>query len=440
MCNLEIHAVPVVATIRGTQFNLAVGPGNFARLAVLDGLVEFSNPQGSVLVAANEQASVKTGEPPRKTVLIDPLDAVQWSLYYPDVADESEDRERAGRADPRFPGTGPEPRETIFCGGKSPKPARRLTGHWRSTRMTRAPTVCVPSSNWCKTARRRLGPTPSGRWPPIRLARGASRPESVQQAAFDLDGALASARQAVKLDPDDPQALIQESRLLFGMGRIREAPGRRKGPATGTQDAVVTSTWGFLQLTRGRVKEASQTFQEAIDQNSTLGEPHLGLGLTLFRQNQTDAAMDEMSKATLLDPRVSLYNSYLGKAYHEIKDNRSARKYLRQPGNLTRAIQHPISIMRSAMQGDDRPVEAVRDLEKAIELNDNRAVYHLRLLLDDDMAARGARLGYLYRSLGLERPALLEGWQSWISIKPTIPPIACSPMLIPVPTTRNGAR
>ena len=54
---LEMQAVPATATIRGTEFDLAVGPGDTARLAVLDGLVEFHNPQGSVRVAANEQAT-----------------------------------------------------------------------------------------------------------------------------------------------------------------------------------------------------------------------------------------------------------------------------------------------------------------------------------------------------------------------------------------------
>ena len=83
--SLEIQTLPATATIRGTEFNLAVGPSDFARLAVLNGVVEFSNPQGSVLVEANEQATAKVGEPPRKTVLLNPLDAVQWSLYYPGI-------------------------------------------------------------------------------------------------------------------------------------------------------------------------------------------------------------------------------------------------------------------------------------------------------------------------------------------------------------------
>ena len=36
-------------------------------------------------------------------------------------------------------------------------------------------------------------------------------------------------------------------------------------------------------------------------------------------------------------------------------------------------------------------------LQHAIELNDNRAVYRSRLLLDADLAARSASLGRIYR-------------------------------------------
>ena len=60
----------------------------------------------------------------------------------------------------------------------------------------------------------------------------------------------------------------------------------------------------------------------------------------------------------------------------------------------------------------NRPVDALLDLQRAERLNDNRAVYRSKLLLDQDLAVRGARLGRIYRDLGFERLALLEGWRS----------------------------
>jgi len=97
---LEIQSLPVVATIRGTEFTFAVGADQVARLAVVDGAVDFHNPQGRVTVAANEQATARLGEAPRKAVLLDPLDAVQWSLYYPDPVKYQARRESASRAGP----------------------------------------------------------------------------------------------------------------------------------------------------------------------------------------------------------------------------------------------------------------------------------------------------------------------------------------------------
>ena len=63
-------------------------------------------------------------------------------------------------------------------------------------------------------------------------------------------------------------------------------------------------------------------------------------------------------------------------------------------------------------QTSNRPVEALTALQRAIELNDNRAVYRSRLLLDSDLAARSASLGRVYGDLGFQNLALVEGWSS----------------------------
>src|SRR5947208_7719173 len=69
-------------------------------------------------------------------------------------------------------------------------------------------------------------------------------------------------------------------------------------------------------------------------------------------------------------------------------------------------------------QTTNRPVEALQDMQRAIELNDNRAVYRSRLLLDSDLAARSAALGRIYSDLGFQQLALVEGWKS-VNTDPT---------------------
>ncbi len=414
---LEIKTIPATAIIRGTEFNLAVGPRDSARLAVLAGLVEFANPQGSVLVTANEQATAKVGEPPRKTVLINPLDAVQWSLYYPDVVGDW--AEPASRADPRTPRYWTWAAQDHLLRGQVPEARqaldRTLALDPNNARAYSLRAVIELVQNRKAEARadaeRAVAADPAAPVAHLSLS-------WVQQAEFDLDGALASARRAVTLASDDPQALIQESRLLFGMGRTREAlklaeRARQKVP----QDALVNSTWGFLQLARGRVAAADQAFREAIAQDSTLGEPHLGLGLALFRRNQTEEAVDEMRKATLLEPKVSLYNSYLGKAYYEVKQDRQAKNYLALAKQLDPRDPTPHYYDAIRRQSVNQPVEAVRDLQKSIELNDNRAVYRSRLLLDEDLATRDTSLARIYDDLGFNQVAQVEASKS-LSLDP----------------------
>ncbi len=57
-------------------------------------------------------------------------------------------------------------------------------------------------------------------------------------------------------------------------------------------------------------------------------------------------------------------------------------------------------------------MEALRDIQKSIELNDNRAVYRSQLLLDEDLATRGIGLARIYDTLGFDQLALVEGAKS----------------------------
>ncbi|MDG4562050.1 MAG: TonB-dependent receptor [Candidatus Competibacter sp.] len=410
---LEIQTLPATATIRGTEFNLAVGPADAARLAVLDGLVEFSNPQGSVLVAANEQASAKVGEAPRKTVLLNPLDAVQWSLYYPNVIGTATQRDPR-RDDPRSSRYWVQAAQNHLLRGQvvaarqaidraltlDPNDALAYSLRSNIDLVQNRKTLALAD------AERAIAADPSSSTAYLSLS-------LVRQAEFDLDAALEAARKAVALDPYNARALIQESSLLFGMGRLREAVkvaerARQRAP----DDAMVNTVWGFLQLARNRVNEAREAFQVAIAQDSTLGLPQLGLGLVLFRHNQTDKAIEAMRKATLLEPKVSLYNSYLGKAFYEDKQNQPAQKYLEAAKQLDPRDPTPWYYDAIRLQSVNQPVAAVENLQKSIDLNDDRGVYRSRLLLDEDLAARSATLGRVYNEVGFTELGLQEGWQS----------------------------
>lgn len=533
--SFEIRAPGATATIRGTELNLSIGPADESRLAVLEGVVEFRNPQGSVLVQAGEQAIAKVGEAPRKTVLISPLDAVQWSLYYPGIVsfrdypltdiDPALLPERLGEAElkvtaaPNDLDSRIEMGEVLFDLGRSTDARKEFEkalaidpqaprahaglgwvnlgegriedalGEFRQVRPPTSPALVGTANALYRLdrfdearqviaeARRRFPSSPQpptqaalmylleGRVPDAlaeldqalkldpkyalahglrsnihlvqnkkELARQAAEkaveanpfsPSAhldlslVKQAEFQLEAALEAARKAVELDPGNAQALTQVSRLLFGLGQIGEAlkvaeEARRRAP----QDSLVNSTRGFLLLAQVKIQEASEAFDQAIRADSTRGEPHLGLGLALFRQNKTVEALEEFWIAVLLEPQVSLFHSYLGKALYEVKRDRRAAEQFAIAKALDPRDPTPWFYDAIRKQSVNRPVEALHDLQRSIERNDNQAVYRGRHLLDEDRAARAATLGRIYNELGFQQLALVEGWRS-VNVDPT---------------------
>lgn len=79
--NLRIDTPAVTAAIRGTEFNIKVADDGETVAAVLEGSIDFRNDQGFVLVNSREQGRARVGQAPIKTVLLNPEDAVQWTLF-----------------------------------------------------------------------------------------------------------------------------------------------------------------------------------------------------------------------------------------------------------------------------------------------------------------------------------------------------------------------
>jgi hypothetical protein len=120
----------------------------------------------------------------------------------------------------------------------------------------------------------------------------------------------------------------------------------------------------------------------------------------------------EIDIAVSLDPGNSLFRSYLGKGYFEEKRDQQAATQYQMAKELDPKDPTPYFYDAIRKQTTNRPVEALQDMEKAIELNDNRAVYRSRLQLDSDLAARSAALSRIYSDLGFQQLALIEGWKS----------------------------
>ena len=84
---IRVETPAVNGAIRGTEFVVAVAANGSTTVTMLDGEVELSNAQGSLLVTSGEQAKVDVGGAPRKTAVLEAINSVQWCLYYPGVLD-----------------------------------------------------------------------------------------------------------------------------------------------------------------------------------------------------------------------------------------------------------------------------------------------------------------------------------------------------------------
>jgi tetratricopeptide (TPR) repeat protein len=234
-----------------------------------------------------------------------------------------------------------------------------------------------------------------------------------QQAGFDLAGARTSVGEAVRLEPGNALAWARMSELWMSSGDLDEALSAANRAANldpGLSRAH--SVLGFAYLAQIRTAASREAFEKAIALETADPLPRLGLGLARIREGDVIGGRTEIEIAASLAPNDSLIRSYLGKAYYEEKRDKPASSQLGMAKELDLNDPTPWFYDAIRKQTLNRPVEALQDLQKSISLNDNRAVYRSRLLLDEDLAARSASLGRIYDDLGFQQLALAEGWKS----------------------------
>ena len=240
-----------------------------------------------------------------------------------------------------------------------------------------------------------------------------------QQAGFDLESARASLEKAVELEPENALAWarLAELRSSFGdLGKSLEAA--QKAVELNPNLSRTQTVLGFAYLTQIKTAVAREAFNRAIELDQADSLPRLGLGLAKIRDGELEDGRREIEIAASLDSNSSLIRSYLGKAYYEEKrTDLDGREYAiakeLDPNDPTPWFYDAIR-----KQTINRPVEALHDLQTAIGLNDNRAVYRSKLMLDSDLAARSASLARIYSDLGFQQRALVEGYNS-VNTDPT---------------------
>ncbi len=436
-----------IAAVRGTEVAIDYD-GETTVLSALEGKVELQNDEGTLMVEGGQTAAAAPGAAPAMRVAVRPNNAVQWALYFQPVLyeppagveaalqsalSESADAYRGGDLEAALDaiagvdsGQVDDPgfftyRASLLLAASSVDQAaadieRSLELKPGDTQALALQTIIAVALNENDKALAAADTAVAGD-PSSATARIAQ--SYARQSMFNLKGAREALEEAVKIDPDNALAWARLAELQLSMGKLSDALGAAHTAAEQDSESSRTQTvLGYAYLAQVKTGKARQAFERAIELDQGDPLPRLGLGLTKIRDGELDKGAQDIEVAASLDPGSSLIRSYLGKAYYEKKRTKLDDREFHLAKQLDPLDPTPWFYDAIAKQTTNRPVEALRDMEQAIELNDNRGVYRSRLLLDSDLAARSASLGRIYSDLGFQQLGLVEGWSS-VNIDPT---------------------
>lgn len=442
--NLEVITAFVNAGVEGTE-GLVKVDADSTLITIFEGRVVASNPSGSLILTAGQSAIARQGSAPVLTTIVRPRDAVQWALYYPPVFDfkpehfpnttwqASASKSIAAYKQGDFTGAFESLRAVpdtiadssfftyraalLLAVGRNDEASRDIQRALSlrasdSAALALQAVIAVAQNEKEKaieSAQKAVTADPKSSSALIALA-------YAQQANFNLEGARNSLKQAVEVNTNDALAWARLAELHLSFADLDDALAAAKRATAVDPNLSRTQTvLGFAYLTRVNTRESKKAFERAIELDQADPLPRLGLGLAKIREGDLADGREEIDIAVSLDPDNSLVRSYLGKAYFEEKlDQQASVQY-----NLAKSLDpnDPTPYFYDAIlkETQNRPVEALRNLEKSIERNNNRTIYRSRFLLDQDLAARSANIGRIYRDLGFEKLALVEGWKSIIT-------------------------
>lgn len=390
------------ASVEGTEFFVGL-KADTTEVIVYEGKVSVSNELGSLLLNDHEAAITQKGQAPHKEIIIRPTDAVQWALYYPAILNYWQRNEN---------GNGDLIRKAnhLLSSGQAEE----------AKEVIRQILQLEPDNSAAHALLAIIAVVQNEKDQALELANKAITLDQhsaaaylalsyVQQAQFEIDLALESVQKVVALDAKNALAWARLAELQMSLGYQDRALDAAQHAVSLNADLAKTQTvLGFAYLLQIDTQSAKTFFKQAIALDQADPMPRLGLGIALIREGSLEAGRIKLEIAASLDPANSLIRSYLGKAYFEEKRYPLAGTQFdlakeRDPKDPTPWFYDAIQ-----KQTQNRPVEALRDIQKSIELNNNRAVYRSKFLLDRDEAARGSSLARIFETLGFERRAIME--------------------------------
>lgn len=413
------------AAARGTEFTVFVDDNDRIEITVFDGIVGLTNAQGGVIATNGEQGVAVAGQAPMKSPALSATNLVQWVLYYPGVlaADELAwvDADKNALSDSLAAYRSGDLVQALNLYPANRQPATDPEKIYRAALMfvvgevdqAKGALDSVTQINEFSAALRKLiAAVRNDVWPDTvvpQTATGWMAESYYRQSRLDLQGALAAARAATAAAPGFGFAWARVAELEFSFGHIDEAlAALEKALALSPRHASALALKGFLLSAQNRIPEAIQQFDEAMAVDSALPDAWLGRGLCRIRRGDVETGREDLRTAAALEPTRAVLRSYLAKAFSDSGRRQLAEHELA----LSREIdpKDPTVWLYGALhsQQQNKINDAIRQLERSQELNDNRAVYRSEMMLDQDRAVRSANLAGIYNDAGMTDVSVRE--------------------------------
>lgn len=418
----DVQTDYVNAGVKGTEFLFeANSTERYGQIVMLEGEVLASNEHGQQSVRGGAAVTAREGQAPQLLTIPALRDAVQWTLYYPPLPVIRTSRfqpvlDRFYRSDT----AGAIAQLEVLP--ISDRDADYFTlvaaielHHGEVTRAHAAldraltlqpdhPSALALQATSALTvgelaqAAALLDRAQAPRDTAVLIARSY-----LQQARFELPAALKSAQQAAAINAGDALIQARIAELALMNDKIRQASvAVSKAIELQPEFARAHAIGGFVRLQQLEFDRAETAFKHAAELDAADPLPRLGLGLINIRHNRVHEGREQLALAVALDPGQSLLRSYLGKAYQEEGREHLARDQYMLAKAFDTADPTPWFYSALLARAQNRPFDALDDLNQSIVRNDNRAVYRSRLQLDADEAARTASQAEIYRELGFD--------------------------------------
>ena len=354
---LRVETPSATLSIRGTDWELEVGPDGRTQLVVLSGRVEMANERGEVSVGAGEGAVAEIGRAPVKVQIVNPRERVQWVVRW--------------RLDPQryLAGAPADPLATraaaliaagqlaqagaLLAKAEATVPVLLMTADLRVLEGRREEAIAL--------ARRAVAIDP-GSIARAQLARLLLLDDRAPEAATTLQPALAARGEAVEAwiaqgelarfegDGARARAAYEQARALApaddrgwgGLGSIaverEEVAAARellqKAEELNPRESAHAAERGTLEAFADRYGEAARAFDAALALQPDDYIALTGRGVMKLKQGRPEEALEDFLKAGLIEPRYARAQLYAGIAHYQLGSPGRALEFLARAGEL----------------------------------------------------------------------------------------------------------